>query len=182
MRLAGQIAMRNKRRIVLIAFCVPTIACVLGWVLVVSGEREPVYQGRSLSSWMSAFPMNWTEVSKPEKSAEQQLRAIEAITQMGTNTIPVFLRWLQARDGPMKEKLIVFIQGHPKIPYQPQSAAQKHQMAVRGLRILGPRAKPACESMVQIANASDAETKWMIMNLLKEVYLLDATRARLDTF
>ena len=150
-------------------------------VVAFSFRREPVYQGRTLSSWMNAFPTSWTEVGKPGKSHEDQMLAIGAIDHMGTNAIPMFLQWLQAEDTPMKAKIIMFLQSHPGVPYQPLSASQKRMLAIQGLHALGPKARIASKEMLKIASASDARTERQIRDVINSVLVRDSIDAQINT-
>ena len=79
--------MRNNRRkliaVVLLAFAA-LVVCVL-----VFQNREPAWQGRTLSAWLRDF-----DADRPETRAS----AADAIRQIGTNALPLILQRLQHRD------------------------------------------------------------------------------------
>jgi len=67
-------------------------ACVLvAWLLVVflAGEREPSYQGRSLSAWIDRY------VNPPSQEPDAKREAAAAIQQIGTNALPCLLECMR---------------------------------------------------------------------------------------
>jgi hypothetical protein len=78
-------------------------------------EREPVYQGKPLSSWLIAV---YSTTGTPEAQEEQ---ANAAVRQVGTNVLPTLLRMLRAKDSPLKVKLMALAdkQHVIKISYTP---------------------------------------------------------------
>lgn len=66
-------------------------------------EREPSYQGRSLTEWMTVYEVS----SSPAESDE----ATHAIRQIGTNAIPHLLKWIQYEPNFSRRGLIPRING-----------------------------------------------------------------------
>ena len=79
--------MRNKRR-KLIAVVLLALAALAACVLVFP-DREPAWQGRTLSAWLRDF-----NADKPESRAS----AADAIRQIGTNAFPLIIQSLQHLD------------------------------------------------------------------------------------
>src|SRR5437773_9802336 len=83
----------TRRFAILICFLLAGIGGFLLWRA--SGPREPVYHGRTLSSWLDQkFPMVRPPVQQDWRAAD------EAIRHIGTNAIPVLLNMLRATDQP----------------------------------------------------------------------------------
>lgn len=91
--------MKKRKRILLIAGAA-FIICGLALVLYISHESsEPVYQGKALSYWLTAYS------SRQGQPAPKSDAADEAIRHMGTNCLPRLLRLLQRHDSPFKVKI-----------------------------------------------------------------------------
>jgi len=61
------------------------VVVVVGWA--VFREREPVYQGKTLSEWMAVRQWGDTPAKKEE--------ADDALQRIGTNALPILLKWLR---------------------------------------------------------------------------------------
>ena len=60
-------------------------------------EREPVYQGKSLSFWLQGYIQGGSYIGVwPEPEVD------EAVRQIGTNAIPALLHMLRAHDSKLK--------------------------------------------------------------------------------
>jgi len=80
-------AVRKRVRIavaVLVVFLMGTV----GWCLLPSPEREPIYQGRGLRAWLWEYYNGGNLVG-----------VTNAVREMGTNAIPTLLRMLRKRDS-----------------------------------------------------------------------------------
>lgn len=124
------------------------ILAVLGGMIQIAlrpRETEPVYQGRKLSFWLSDY------LPGAKASPEQLQRDSAAVREIGTNAIPVLLRWISAKDGPLKHKIIVWIYEHPRVPFRVESAVDKQMMAASAFSILGRlQATSAVPALVEI--------------------------------
>jgi hypothetical protein len=138
--------MRKTRAAPITALVLATLGALL-WILTSRGEREPVYQGKTLHYWLSDY---WPGRNPtPEKLEQDRL----AIRQIGTNAIPILLQWLSAKDGPLKKKMVTWISRHPWVPFRLESEVDKNMLAVSGFSILGKsqagRAVPALVEIVR---------------------------------
>ncbi|HTL56486.1 MAG TPA: HEAT repeat domain-containing protein [Candidatus Limnocylindrales bacterium] len=117
----------------------------LGWVLaaILVGLylREPHWQGRSLSAWLSDLDV---ESSRP------QAPAVAAIQGIGTNALPQLNRMLCAMDPGWKRALIGFNyrQSIFEIPITPARVLRNR--AIQGYTALGPRAKSSIPTLIQL--------------------------------
>src|SRR3954454_21898924 len=73
---------------------------------VVGGDREPSYNGHSLSEWLHAARAGYH--SAPAPSAE----APAAIRQIGTNALPTLLKWTSYQPTWLKAKFRPFLRGN----------------------------------------------------------------------
>jgi HEAT repeat protein len=157
---------RNRILLVLLAGGV-----VAGALLLVSRQREPAYQGKTLTQWMNIYcsPDNPTarnlfpqrfgwSLPRGKEAAEmarRQSEAAQAVSHMGTNAIPTLLKW-EDKDGQVAWKYKVFA-ALPKTLQERQSvdwwlvAADHYRVdrAVYGLAILGSNASPAVPELTR---------------------------------
>jgi len=133
------------------ALVLATLGALL-WIVLIRGEREPVYQGKTLTCWLSDF---WPGRNPaPEKLEQDKL----AVRQIGTNAIPMLLQWISARDGPLKQKVVTWIDRHPHVPFRLESSVDKSMLAVSGFWILGKsQAGSAVPALVEIVRTGGGE-------------------------
>jgi HEAT repeats len=114
-----------------------------------SGPREPVFEGRSLTSWLDHHVAS-SAASPPYGSPGWQ-KADEAIRQIGTNAIPTLLMMIRAKDRPpfiLKSMEAIQRLGIrlPKYRY----ARARHDEAEYAFRMLGTNAVSAVPELIQI--------------------------------
>src|SRR5262245_49863965 len=81
-----------KRRRILLTLAVVFIAGIAAVVLW-PGEREPEYQGKKLSEWLRQYV-------KASPGSAQESEAAAAVLKIGTNGIPLYVKWIDC-DVPM---------------------------------------------------------------------------------
>ena len=111
-----------------------------------SRPREPAYQGRPLSAWLSHYALG--------ADPAEALRANEAIRQIGTNAIPTLLRMLQANDSAVKSKLLRMVAKQHFVRLRCSSAFDQNVEAVQAFGVLGSEGKSAVPALVQIYEQS----------------------------
>jgi HEAT repeat protein len=114
----------------------------IAWLLLQPGE--PVYEGRSLSSWLEDYNPN--VLLDPRKHD----KADEAMRHIGTNGIPTLLRMLRASDSDMKYKLSEWASRQHLVKFRRIYATDLYSEALVGFEILGPKAKDAVPSLIEI--------------------------------
>src|SRR5205809_3072192 len=91
--------MRKRRLYVLLIAALALIGVLFA---VLSGPREPEYQGRKLSEWVERYTNGgWRLVSADVFEEEEPNNAIR---HLGTNTIPHLLKWVGYEMPPWKRK------------------------------------------------------------------------------
>ena len=104
----------NRRRVfIALAACAVVSLILLLW----PSQPEPTYQNRRLSSWLLD--------SGPFPSGHDQ-GAGEAIRQMGTNTIPCLLKWLNYERPAWRDKVVLV---YDKLPGALQNQSLKESLA-----------------------------------------------------
>ena len=151
--------MKMRFRILLAAL----LAVVLGglaWKILLS--REPVYQGRSLNSWLhdldssiqERLPVEQVRVLMAEKQKKREV-AQEAIRQIGTNALPALITMLRSKDSKLKEKLFVWSTKQPISWLRLQGASERRWLANEGFRVLGEEAEPAIPVLIEMLKDRD---------------------------
>lgn len=124
-------------------------------------EKQPSYNGRTLSAWLEEYNPTWqydragNRRNVPTRT-EQSILAVEAI---GTNAVPLLLRWAAAKDSSilnvlgtvfekLPERVVMFIA--PTI--WSGTAGRKNMLAKSGFDILGTNAVAAVPELKRMFN------------------------------
>jgi len=132
--------MAHKRWIWLVAGAVAIIAAVL--IRQSTGLREPRYQGRRLSLWLSAYDVQGAGVTHAEVNA--------AVRSAGTNALPLLLEMMESRDSRLKRIAIRFLPKGFTGRLALTAAETRRARALAGFRALGPSASVALPALVRI--------------------------------
>jgi HEAT repeat protein len=136
--------MRTRRKWAWICIC---CGIALVSILILFRDREPQYQGRSLSQWVAILLDGDPEIS--QQQAELAIRSI------GTNGLPFYLKWFNYQERPWRTRLAAQAARLPgKFGETAQNLLLRHgrqrrQAAFSALCILGPDAKPALPFLTQ---------------------------------
>ena len=136
----------NRRRV----FILVSLGVVVSLILLLwPSQPEPAYQNRRLSSWLLD--------SGPFPSGHDQ-GAGEAIRQMGTNSLPCLINWLDYQRPAWRDKVVVL---YSKLPRALQNQSLKESLAsgraqklseaaLWTFEILGPSAAPAVPQLTRM--------------------------------
>ena len=114
------------------------VTCTAGRVAA-EDQNEPTYQGRSLSEWTDDLgTLGRAGVRGPEPQASI------AIRHMGTNAIPILLKWMSEPDPSEVTKTNV----------SPWFNTSRSQRAAMAFGILGETARPAIPELTRLAGTS----------------------------
>ncbi len=105
---------------------------------------EPVYQGRSLTLWVSDFNRGPVEYKK----------AREAILAIGTNSLPVLLDLLQRPEEPWQNNWIRRINRLRLVRLKPRLSPPYPDQVVSAFIVLGPNTRPALPQLNRIFRSS----------------------------
>ena len=101
-----------------------------------SGPREPVFEGRTLTSWLDHHVADSS--AKPPYGSPGWKKADEALRRIGTNAIPTLLTIVRAKDPPpVALKLIEFAARHRWTRINYRYAWRRHEEAEYAFRVLG---------------------------------------------
>jgi HEAT repeat protein len=127
-----------------ITLAVLLVALVSGIAWQALRERQPVYQGKRLSSWLKVYRLGWM--------IHTTLNADEAVRQVGTNALPTLLRMLRAKDSALKVKLMELAKRQHIIKIEYTTAQELNYRAACAFRALGVEAQSAVPALIEIAN------------------------------
>jgi HEAT repeat protein len=140
------------------------IAVVVFW----PGEREPEYNGKKLSQWLSEKP------PRGAISILEETDADDAIRHIGTNALPFLVRWIQTdpKLPAWREKLFNFVY------YRTFNARAKYvilqridaprlrlRRAMWAIKTLGPEARTAVDDLVRVATNGQVTASAAVMAL-----------------
>lgn len=133
----------RKRSRILFALAVVAVVGAIAWLALRPKVQEPVYGGKPLSVWLESY-------NSSDTVALEQLH--EAIRHIGTNTIPLLLRRLQAKDSPLMLKLVALARKQHIFPVKFTEAEILQEQACFGFVALGEDGRDAVPELIKIYN------------------------------
>ena len=138
------------------------LVCIL-FIFAIIGTRpnveEPRYNGQPLSYWLGLYQQYVYEYQSPEAATARQ-----AVLNVGTNALPILLRWIEYEPPAWREKLVRYlptrVSGNQKIRNWAGGTAKQHaRLAGIGFGILKTNALPAVPTLTALMNDSSAPGK-----------------------
>ena len=126
------------------------LASVLGWVAwQASGPREPVFEGRTLTSWLDHHVAS--SAATPPYNSPGWKKADEALRSIGTNAIPTLLEMIRAKDPPpLVLKLLETARQFRLTRINYRYASPRHEEAEYAFQMLGTNAASAVPELIRI--------------------------------
>ena len=125
-----------------IAIAIVALALIGVIVWQVARQREPVYKGRTLTSWLR---------DDLDPNLENHHGTYEALLQIGTNGIPTYLRLLRKKDSALKVKVIGWVD-RQKLRKNPFISAERwNAEGMKGFYLLRTNARAAVPDLIEIA-------------------------------
>ena len=161
--------MSTRRRVSLTLCVLGLLACVLFWP-----EFEPAYNQKPLRYWLSGFDLGNNAPGKPSFD-----ESVEAVRELGTNSIPILLRMLRSRDSDLKQRLTRLAQKQSLVRVDYVSADRQRWVARQGFVALGIAAKEAIPQLLEISREEAARVEWKkyateILDLFKQAWPREA--------
>lgn len=139
-------------------------------------EKEPSYNGRTLSDWLDAYdPAMPGAVVPPANIQRQQQRVpAEAIAKIGTNALPFVLKWANGVDPRQRPWLYKSADELPtalRVPLQKMvwkgSAARRWQHAALTVKILHTNAEPILpELTARFRSSTTPYETWALADMI----------------
>ena len=139
--------MKNRWRIVIGSLA---LACVIGFfVWRPSGPPEPVFEGRTLTSWLEGhLPYVGTQ---PAYGTPGWKKVDEALLSIGTNAIPTLLKMIRAKGPPpLVLKAIDATRRHGWMRINYRYAFSRNDEAAYAFQIFGTNAVNAVPALIEI--------------------------------
>ena len=167
--------MNRKRRILILA-AAAILGCLIWYIF---RDNQPWYHGRSLTRWLYRLQ----DVSKKDFDSE----ANDAVCAIGTNAIPVLIKLGQARDIPLKSRLLKFLNTQRLVPVHWLTADEKISAGYWGFKLLGHQAVHAAPDLAQLMDDPRIQVRSFALSCLcmirpeKNVLLPILTKALQDS-
>jgi hypothetical protein len=114
-------------------------------------QREPVYHGRRLSDWLTAYRLHGLAGVETWQVRVEQQEADEAVRHVGTNALPTLLRMLRAQDSALKVRFIGLAARQHLIQVNYIPAEEMHYRACWAFGVLRAKAWSAVPALIEIA-------------------------------
>ncbi len=116
--------------------------------------KEPSLHGRTLTEWIVESATAYANFRGPKGTDPRNQTARNSVKTIGTNGIPTLLKMLQAKDAPLKARLISWAnQGRTPIHFR--DAKETQSLAHDGFAILGKDAADATPGLIRLARDTD---------------------------
>src|SRR5262245_2952244 len=96
----------HMRKKVFVAIACLGLIGVLVWTVFLGEEKEPQYQGRSLSEWLD----NWQKFAAAAGTNAPVIapshEAVIAIRVIGTNAFPTIFKWISYEPSPLHRRML----------------------------------------------------------------------------
>ncbi|HXT40758.1 MAG TPA: hypothetical protein VN887_12165 [Candidatus Angelobacter sp.] len=157
-----------------IGFCVVMVGALTLWLMVYPHRsKEPSYQGRTLTEWLSDCSVYPPPVlGESPRVFNSHFPATEhAVKEIGTNAIPTLLEMLQAGDSTtdLKAKLNVLLNRQSIIHFRFRSGSDYRRLAVFGFEILNKDAAPAVPALIGLLNNQHTIARYHVIQALENI-------------
>ena len=156
----------GRKRIVI--FVASLVAACGSFAWLTRGPRDPVYDGRPLSAWLQQYQVNGViNLDRTEQTLHADTEADEALRKIGTNAVPLLLRWIQAHDSALKLNLVNLVGKQQWVKIHYTRAETLNMEAARAFGTLGSRASNAVPELIKIysRNISDDSEDAIVYSL-----------------
>ena len=119
--------------------------------------KQPTYQGKTLTYWLKQAQIQNIRFFAPLVDMQNlDSEPARAIREIGTNAIPILLKFAAAHDGTVKTKFIGLVNGQKLIPLHVNSANEKRSYALTGFVCLRSTATAAYPQLIKLLHNSDS--------------------------
>lgn len=156
------------------------LALLLALLVYLVWPTEPRYKGRSLSTWLDDYANPLARLYSGDFNYEGQdpqsavgrayaarfAASKEAVKAIGTNAIPILLKYVQAHDSGSRGILLLWLSRNPAFRLFSKSEWQQHAMAEAGFMLLGEDARPAVPSLIELTRDKRPRVRMSAMECL----------------
>ena len=169
-----------KRLHIAFALSFLALAGVIAWQVL--HLREPVYQGRRLSSRLEAYKLHGVAGVETWQVRVEQQEADEAMRQIGTNTLPTLLRMLRAKDSALKVKLMDLAQKQRFIHINYIPSDELNYRGCSAFGVLRVKAQSAVPALIRIYEQNISPASQFYVSRALIAIGPDATRTAIPSF
>jgi hypothetical protein len=149
-----------------VSLCGLAILLAAGFLMYLSIPKQPRYQGRTLTQWIEPtgeFSPGSIIITGPEVDNVVS----NAIHQMGTNVIPVLLKWGSKTDSRLRKVIISWLPSRLSYRLHIWSAWQYRQAASYAFCLLGDNEKFAWPALIQWTYDTDPDRRMCGLDYLE---------------
>jgi hypothetical protein len=139
----------KRRRLILIVI---SLAVMTVFILAFLPDGQPGYQGRTLTAWID-------DLQESGPGTPQWLTASNAVYNIGTNAVPILMRWVMSSDSKAKAAIISIWNAHANYEWRIRSREERQMMAWFGFGVLGEKSSSAWPVFVQWTEDKDKDTR-----------------------
>lgn len=161
----------KRRRLIIALVAGVILGCLSG---VFFREREPRYQGRTLTEWIEysendpngyQVTSEWIRDGKLGGAAAHSQAASHALKQMASEAIPLLLKWVQVKPSPIESTVAGWLEKVPGLHPQFHSLVAQGK-AFDGFYMLGNDGRPAWPKLIALTYDKDPERRYWAFNCL----------------
>jgi len=158
-RFDGVMRIAAMQKPVKIAFAASLVAVagVIAWQTL--NEREPVYAGKSLTTWLIECSDRYGPYSGPNTNQILQDPAVTAIRAIGTNGLPALLNLARAKDSPLKKRMIALMRKQSLVSTHFRTEEDCHSMACCGFYVLGSIGEDAVPALIDLLKSTNSDLR-----------------------
>jgi hypothetical protein len=154
--------MKRRVQIVLAILAVAALTVLVREIL---RFREPVYQGKRLSVWLTQYGTNhWSA-----RGGEAEKQAANAIRHIGTNAIPIYLEMMTTRESPLKLKLMALVPRGWLARFHLRSVYNDRLLGDYGLIALGVDARSSVPALIALLNDTNPDVRYAAVFALRSL-------------
>ncbi len=137
-------------------------------------SREPSYEGRPLSAWLSDLYHNshfYFPTNDPGDTVAGPRRVLAtiAVRSIGTNAFPALISMLGAKDSRLKLQIWAIANKQTFVPIPPLKTEERRQWAFIGFDVLRSEARSAQPALVNIALHDNGEPRKLALAALSMI-------------
>lgn len=155
----------TRSRVIILLIVAILAAGLIAYLCV---PKEPRYQGRTLTQWLqpATEDSRYLYTFAGERPDREFLSTRAAVQAMGTNAIPLLLKWSCASNSKAGAKIISWLNKHLPERFLIWDAERRHVASDMGFGLLGDKARPAWPVFVQWTYDKDPERRALGLHLL----------------
>jgi PBS lyase HEAT-like repeat len=131
------------------------IICLAAWKMF--APRQPTYNGKLLSYWLSRYENRI--LGKAALNSSEQQEADKAVREIGTNAIPYLLKLAGRKDSALKQRMLSIYRRQSFLKLPIHDAQFYHVEASCGFVALREKAKPAVPGLIRLLKDADHQVR-----------------------